>query len=526
MDIRSENGEIISQEELALAARRECASDVTTAHHGGGAGRPFWNACSSQFMYNPAFDFAGLPGRRQYRFDARQEDGTVVSFEAPSPRSLLTPIWDKLPQGMITLTVTALDADGRDIAPVGARTFYKCAPFRADYPPAARPYREAAVMALDHVFGQELIRYWLAHTKPDPRYDFYVYPSKTISAVIVGMLRYAALRPDRKEQAMQIAVTAADYLLSISFPENAPFAGLPPTYHLGFREHPERYNNETAVENIDRLMMTYPADVGGAYLALEKATGDPRYLRAALRIADVYREKMLPCGSWHLICSVMTGRPVSGNLCMPYGIAVFLRAVMQRTGDASWGKLADKAMDYQLDQGLRLYNWEGQFEDSPQSDNYSNMTHLEANHTIRYLAETRANDPEAIACAEDLMRYVEDQFVIWDKPSCYDSRGNHPEYFPSPAVLEQYQWYIPVDDSAATTMLSFMTLYKATGKPLYLAKARALGDMITRMQNEKTGMIPTQWHTPDCRESENGFWASCEIKTACRLLDMAKALGE
>jgi len=56
--------------ELAEQARRECASEKTTAHAGGGPGRPFWNANAFQFMYVPSFRFAGIPGCKSYHFIA------------------------------------------------------------------------------------------------------------------------------------------------------------------------------------------------------------------------------------------------------------------------------------------------------------------------------------------------------------------------------------------------------------------------------------------------------------------------
>ena len=42
---------------LQKQALEEYGSDINTAHHGGVNGRPFWNIHSTQFMFNPCFQF-------------------------------------------------------------------------------------------------------------------------------------------------------------------------------------------------------------------------------------------------------------------------------------------------------------------------------------------------------------------------------------------------------------------------------------------------------------------------------------
>ena len=59
-------------------------------------------------------------------------------------------------------------------------------------------------------------------------------------------------------------------------------------------------------------------------------------------------------------------------------------------------------------------------------------------------------------------------------------------------------------------------MYKAGGGDLYLAKARALMDQMTRMQRED-GRIPTHWMNTE--EAEKNFWFNCMFYS-CRVLEM------
>ena len=48
---------------------------------------------------------------------------------------------------------------------------------------------------------------------------------------------------------------------------------------------------------------------------------------------------------------------------------------------------------------------------------------------------------------------------------------------------------MPIDDSTASVALGFFSLYKAGCGELYLAKALALADQLTRMQHENGQII-------------------------------------
>lgn len=509
----------------------EYNSEITTAHHGGDYGRPFWNVHASQFMYNPCFQFAPVPGCRRYLFTVTDCNQDTHSFEADTPMSLLTPIWGDIPEGITQLKVEALNDDGKPWALVGGRTFFRLAPFagKENYPPKARSYRDCALMAYAYIYSQPFIQHWLEHGTPDPDYTYNVYPSKTYTSVIRAMIKYARLEPAHADKAIRLAVNVADYLIGISFAEGTPLEGLPPTYYLGFREDPSKYDNQSAEKRMDNLMMIYPAETGSAYLELWKATGEDRFFGAAKKIADFYRDHVQPNGSWYLFLSVKTGENTVPNYCIPDHIMDFLHEMYEHTQESVWKELEQGCYTYMVKNCLEPYNWEGQFEDSPFSVHYSNLSNVPATRMVKYLAENKADDAEIIAEAEDLMRFIEDQFVVWGNFAPWNHRmdlvklrGEISEWT-SPAGLEQYRWAMPIDSSTASILSAFLALYKVNGKPALLEKACVLGDAITRMQNPKNGLIPTHWMDENCSENGGNFWINCMIHTANTIFVLAEA---
>lgn len=271
------------------------------------------------------------------------------------------------------------------------------------------------------------------------------------------------------------------------------------------------------------MMMIYPARAGQMYLDMEQATGNPAYLEEALKIGRYYLSTVEPNGSWYLVRSCETGEPLTQNYVSPLdSIVPFLTALCKRTGDDCWKTLSENAVNYVLNTQLPSYNWEGQFEDSPLSTNYMNLTHFSPVALARYFAEFHADNPRSMELARELMRFAEDQFVIWKRPYPWAHASNDAgtpydtSLWHTPCALEQYGWYVPIDDSAASIALGFFALYKAGCGELYLAKALALADQLTRVQHEN-GQIPTHWMNTE--NAEQNFWFNCMFHS-CRILEI------
>ena len=124
------------------------------------------------------------------------------------------------------------------------------------------------------------------------------------------------------------------------------------------------------------------------------------------------------------------------------------------------------------------------------------------------------DNPEYIADAEELLRFAEDQFVIWEHPSVGDAK------WVTPCVLEQYKYYVPIDASATKMIANYQAAYEATGKELYLAKAQTLADTLTVLQDPDTGRYPTYWD-PD----EPAIWINCVTSDARVMLELGRLLS-
>lgn len=507
----------MTDKKYAIQAAAECACEDNVI----GKSKPVWNNYAFQFMYAPFFRFPHLPVYRAYRCIAADESGRTYTFDTEKPSFSLSPIWADLPEGVVRLSVNGIKKDGTSGETVGARTFFKLASFPSDLPPASRPYEEAAAMAFEYALRQPFLRHWLTDGTPDPEYDLNVYPSKMISSVIDAMIYYSSVCPEKKDEAAKIAVNAADYLISITRRDGV-MKNVPPTYQTDFRCESEKNNDYTASERINQVMMLYPAHVGYSYINLYKFTGNAKYLEEAKKIGAHYKENVLPNGSWYLIKDINTGEVLSPNFCEPLErIVPFLMALYEVTGNETWKTLSDGAIKFIENNELKTFEWEGQFEDSVCSVNYSNLTHYGASAYVRYLARYYADDEEKMKNADELMRFIEDQFIVWKRPAPWNKDSSDTTAFRTPCVYEQYNWYVPIDASAADIISTFLAMYKAGRGELHLEKAKAIADSLTRVQYDD-GLIPTHWMTEDMLELP--FWINCMFSSAINLARLAEEL--
>lgn len=495
---------------------------LNPVRQGGVGNRPYWNIYARQFIYVPAFDFEKVRKASCYRFSAEDRFGTVHSFTADSPSALLTPIWKELPVGPVYLTVDALNCNGRKIKTAGFRVFYKNAAFCNSYPAKTCSYAECARKTYDYLFSRKEIQ-GLADGKPDLRFTLFCYPSKMYSSIISGMVSYAEMVPEKKARAMKIARSAADYLIEKAVPKGEKLEYLPQTYEG---------DKLAAGKFAGTIMMLYPASVGNAMISLYRATREKRYFEYALRIGDQYLRLQQPNGSWFLNLKIANGKPKEQNYCAPDGIMGFLERLSEISKRKKYSLAAKKGIPW-MRQMFDTFNWEGQFEDvEAQQRNYCNMTFHNATGMYQYLCRKTKVTRELIREAREIQRYSEDQFIIWEQPgwagssSVWDWRTKEElqakkwgwlRFYQVPCTLEQYRCYVPVDASSATMIRYYLMMYDLEKNPLDLAKARALGDSLTRLQ-ESSGRIPT-WS--DHYASTNDDWINCMYATAHALKNLA-----
>lgn len=503
---------IMNKQDFAALARQEYADPKNAVRRGGVNGHPYWNGFATQFMFCPSFEFAAVEGCTDYLFVAEDVKGNKFEFHAEETGALLTPVWDDLAPGKVKLTVYV--AATNEV--VGEKEFTKSEPFADNYEVlTAEDFRNAARKAYDYVFKLPYVQsYAIDGTPGDYVLNFYI--TKMIGAIIPAMINYTKLSPENAETAMKIATNAADFLISLTNPDDSPLAGIPPTYYnpAGKIDFGEGYDE--AVKRQNENMIIYPAHAGAAYVELYKVTNDKKYLDAAVKVAMYYKKNVLENGSWYNLVSNETGKPVAPNFSVPNKIAPFLYSIYELTGEEAYKTLSENAFAFIIENCLKNFNWEGQFEDSRMSVNYSNLTHFISDALIADITKSHSGDKESVETAKELMRYVEDQFVVWKFP---ESDEDKKEWY-APCGLEQYACYVPIDSSTAAISGAFTNLYKLTKEPLYLKKAHVLATSIVKNQDKETGYIPTFWH---------GFpvyWVNCQIGSANRLFAFADYLDK
>jgi len=505
-------GASITQNWAALNAAAR-AQSLIPLRAGQPEGSPFWNKNARAFIHAPAFEFHVTNSAVTYRFAANHRATAAdYTFTADTPWAPLTAIWAQLPVGYVDLTVTPLDAAGSALSGAQTRSFYRAACFSGPYAAGVRPYREAARLCYAGVYNLPHVQNWLIAGTPSEAYELYCYPAKIIAALIEAMVAHASLAEPAQERtnALAIARASADWLLSNSQPAGTPLAHLPPTYWGAKR---------TAATYKGQNMMIYPPEAALSYLRLYDATQDVKYRAAALNIAQTLRALQLPNGSWHLKIWESNGLPVSSNVVIPEGYfeALFQRAA-QLTGDTGYSACAAATRQYVTQGPLATYNWEGQFEDMQPTPPYENLEKGKPAEFSSYLFALSAADPALLPQARELLAWCEDQFTVWSQPLAHLDSA----HWQMPCALEQYHYYTPIDASSADMTRAFANAYAVTREPVYLEKAKALADTMTRMQRPD-GTIPTYF---DSRASTGTDWLNCMVFAARALMRLDAVMSQ
>lgn len=492
----------------------------------GVGGQAAWNVRSVFFMYPPTFDFKRCEGAQSYRFTVKDEAGVERTFTGKTSNDSLAPIWKDLPlSGWMDVRCEALDAQGNVIAKAGERSFWKQAPFRpGTYQKPKRSADETSKRIARYIMSLPIVKANYLSEKPVPKemvnvnnQVFVAYPSKMGAAVVSAMAKIARGDTDEAKAALKLAKGAVKKLMSVTESEGKALAGFPRTYeaHEGLSKHPEKMVRL----NSGKIMLVYPRAVANAYLDLYRVTKDEKLKAAAVKIADLYLKLQGEDGSWPLNVWIENGRSVEKNRLVPVHMLGFLERMYELTGESKYRDAADKAFVY-VDKGpLKSWNWEGQFEDVVPTEPYRNLTKHDACDTAMYLVRRFPKDERRLREARELVRFAEDQFVCWERPmhGKKDPRCTMNvwccESWRCPAVLEQYNCYVPIDSSAAKMIRTYLAMYRATKNPLDLARACTLGDAIIR-ETRENGYLPTFWMDA-CED-----WPNCTLASAAALAEI------
>lgn len=510
----------------AVAAANPVADDTTRPVAPGEHGfRPFWNNHARRFIYAPAFDLPEVTGAASYRFILRCADGRSRQFAAASPTVPLSPVWGDVPEGVTTLLVDGLDSSGKVIGSSGERTFYRSPGFDGHAGDPTRPYADAARDGLAALFRNPSVQHWLTHGTLDRNYRIYNYPNKVMGGVIRAMATYSQVAANERdrEAALNIGRRVADYLLDRRLPADARYAHVPPTYSLDVA-NPYGVTKERVAKRW--LFVLSATDAAFGFLDLHDATKDPKYLEAVKSIADTFVRTQESDGTWPLMIDWQTGEAVAPQRLIPTWVIFLFDRLERQYHLTGYRNARARAWEWIERNPLRTYQWDGQFEDVKLLEPYGNLAREQACDVAVLLMSEPGVSPERLAQAEDLLRFAEDQFVVWapvkdpDGFGAVVKRTRESRVFITPCVLEQYNCYQPVARSSMVLINTYLKAYEVTGKDAYFAKARALTNGLLKGQawaaraHNAGGEIPT-WLMTDRYSNwlNNSFYAAEGVRT-------------
>ena len=495
---------------------------LTPLRPGGVDGSPFWNIHAHRFTYAPAFDFQVVDGAVSYLFTINHESGDVCSFVASTPLASLAEVWGSIAPGKVALKVEGLDNGGNVVGVAGKREFTRAYPFVAKDDKPARGYREAAMKACLYVHNMPAVQHWKSSIEPDMSYPYNAYVCKIIGATIRTECLLAREMPQIREEALTIALNAAQYLVSMAQNDDESLPGWPPTYGVSPSDktsHPAK----VARLNAGKVMVLEASVPGEAYLDLYDATGDEVWKERARKVAATFGCIQGADGSWPTRLNAFTGEQIGRTKAYPGHILRFLRRCVNDYDMSECQLIIDRAETFIRDVAMKEFDLTGQFEDSlyDMLEPYSNLTNFTASPYADYLLTKKNPTDEDVRNAKDLIRLSEDQFVHWDYPA--DSLGYKDRV--TPCVNEQFMFEVPVDASAADVCDGYLALYEYNGDLLALAKAKALLNALTRAQNPITGKMPTSLQYKGGQEEKpEDFWLNCSWWSAKALLRLEKAV--
>lgn len=481
--------------------------------------RPFWNKYAKRFIYAPAFNYKEIIGAKKYRYEISCiGDSSSFTFGENVPLGPLSPVWDKMPIGYFNLRVVGVSDEGDSVGLSGKGQYYHAAFFNGPYHNALMPYDSSGMVALFHILHKSYVTYWLNNNEPDPGYKLYRYPAKIFSAVISAAVTYAKLNPHAKEseRAIRIAKIVGDYLLKISIPAGNAWEYFPPTY---YGESIKKLNQAPWIR-LENLIPHFGADAGNSYLDLYDLTKDEKYLLAAKRIAHTFLKTQIKNGAWYLYVNPYSGKPTTStdNICIPTTILKYLDRLQNDYKMKGLEVAINKAFNWIMNNPVKTFNWQAQFEDVGTHKPYEDLNRKEACQFAIYLLKQDKNKKQYIRLAEELLRYSEDQFVIWEKPRPDINKGSSNPAFISknwitPCTLEQYAYMMPTNLAAMRMMKVYWYAYLATHKKIYLAKAKSFANTMTIVQQAHEGNYSTYFTKYNLEE-----WLNCNVYAAKEMI--------
>ncbi len=312
--------------------------------------------------------------------------------------------------------------------------------------------------------------WWHAAESFHPRKIHYQegsFPSLASQAV-GAYLTVAEVVPDKAEHCRRIAIAVGDWLIKNRTPMSGAAPGMP---YTAMREGKFEYSSERDAINLSRGAMP-----GMAMLQLFQHTGERKYLDYARHMADIFIRFIREDGSMPYRIRAATGEVVEEYTTGNVLVALFLDALNGLSPDKRWPDASRRIVRWVCEHPMRDFNWKACFEDVGEITPYANLSGMDALWVVRLLCRHASEDPQHVARARKLLRWVEDQFVNFGEEASMPIRAHWP------TVREQWLCDYPMEAHSSNYARSCWELYRATGDETLRRKSVATLNAIVRSQ--------------------------------------------
>lgn len=476
----------------------------------------------------PCLNLTPVDGAASYELLAAPVDSlrTVWSLRSAQPQIDLAAVWQQFPFGNVQFQPRAWDSESRLVGLGQIKSIAR-----------SPDWQDQTITPLDYrATGQAVITYlvntvtespehpgdpaYLWHAAVDfagpPSYHPFQFPALIYPSLINLFLTGAeqgidaATGVDLRQRARQLC----DFLISHPAIDTGPLAGVP------FSTMNQQGTG--GMHEQDRITLLRLAWVGTAALRLADVTDEPSYAVYAERLAAILINFQQADGSWPYRVRLTDGAIVESYTGAAIMAMLLLEQMEARDPEGPYTEALDRGLEWILQNPVQTGLWQQMYEDAPTREPYTNLEQWAALETSMFVLRRR--HAEADELARRLVRYVEDQFVVFG-----DDPITPVPYRPyTPCNLEQYGCYWPMDFHTANYVRAALALSQATGESSWARKAVAAANTIVHCQ-QPDGHLATA--VPDQRlGSAPGTtvrdWFNCMAHAANVLLTIGPALRE
>ena len=445
---------------------------------------------------------------------------TILRADADQSTVDLDAIWSDLPLGILQLTGRAFDVAGELLGVTPLKTLVK-GPDWNDHVSAALEYQTTGAGVIDYLcHGLPMA----PHHPNDPAYMWHAsvrpvggemgtdlqFPALCYSSLIKLFLTGSRL--GLGDDLIARSRRLADFLIDHPMVSAGPLANLPMST-MG-------QDGAGGLHEKDRTTLVRIGWTGCMMLDLADATGEQRYLDYAHHLGEVLLAAQRADGSWPYRVRLSDAAVVESYTAAGTMALLLFERMLESADDPRYAPAFERGLAWVLANPVRTGLWQQMYEDVPSLEPYDNLEQWAALETAMLLLRRKRSN--AVAIAQKLVRYVEDQFVLFG-----DEASLPVPYCPStPAVLEQYRCYWPMDFHTSNYVRAALALYRATDNITWAHKAVASANTIVhcrRPDGRLSTLVPDRrlGTTPPFTD-----WFNCMAHAADVLLTLGPELTE